>query len=164
MNILAIDPGSTHSGWVVMDAETLKPLYSDKSPNADLIANIYTGGFLFGHDIEKAAIEMVASYGMAVGKDVFDTCVWIGRLYEAISQFGIDVDFIYRKDEKLTICGSMKAKDSNIRRALIDRFAKHDMKNGKGTKANPDWFYGFKADIWQAYAVGVTWSDMQKEK
>lgn len=99
---------------------------------------------------------MVASYGMPVGETVFQTCVWIGRFIQQIDEIGKEYSYIYRKDEKINICHSMKAKDSNIRQALIDRFGE------VGTKKNPGWFYGFKADIWQAYAVGITYLDMQK--
>jgi hypothetical protein len=73
-------------------------------------------------------IEMIASYGMPVGKEVFDTYVWIGRFAEAS---GMPTNYIYRKDEKMNICHSMRAKDSNIRQALIDRFGV------VGTKKNP---------------------------
>lgn len=100
---------------------------------------------------------MIASYGMAVGKEVFDTCVWIGRFIELASLQAIEVEYIYRKDEKMNLCHSMKAKDSNIRQALIDRFGV------VGTKKKPGWFYGFKKDIWSAYAVGVTYLDKLKE-
>jgi hypothetical protein len=47
----------------------------------------------------------------------------------------------------------MKAKDGNIRQALIDRFGV------VGTKKNQGWFYGFSGDIWSAYAVGITYKD-----
>jgi len=67
---------------------------------------------------------------MPVGKEVFDTCVWIGR-FQQIALPNVDTKFIYRKDEKMNICNSMKAKDSNIRQALIDRFG------AVGTKKNP---------------------------
>lgn len=74
---------------------------------------------------------MIASYGMAVGKEVFETCVWIGRFIEIARFKNIEVEYIYRKDEKMNLCNSMKAKDSNIRQALIDRFGE------VGTKKNP---------------------------
>jgi hypothetical protein len=69
-----------------------------------------------------------------------------------------DVDFIYRAEEKMNLCYSMKAKDSNIRQALIDRFGE------VGTKNNPGFFYGFKKDIWAAFAVGVTYLDKKKRE
>ena len=108
---------------------------------------------------------MVASYGMAVGQTVFDTCVWIGRFYELWSQW-CDVHKMFRKEIKMNLCGQTRAKDSNIRQALVDRFSyeRHAAKGGKGTKADPGWFYGFKSDVWQAYALGVTWIDINAIK
>ena len=71
-------------------------------------------------------------------------------------------DLIYRKDVKLHLCHTTKAKDSNITQALIDRFASGEPNRGKGTKAAPGWFYGFKADIWQAYALAVLAADTRE--
>lgn len=165
--ILAIDPGNIQSAYVMLDEE-LKPMRFGKVKNEELKQIVYYSCYMvkgadgqFKPSIPHVAIEMVASYGMAVGKEVFDTCVWIGRFSEAISEGGLkEPTLIYRKDEKMCLCHSMRAKDGNIRQALIDRFAKHDFKNGKGTKKNPDWFYGFKADVWQAYAVAITYYDL----
>lgn len=154
--ILAIDPGNEESAYCVIDKETYKPVDFDKINNEDLIIKL--DSIIDKYDIYVVAIEKIASYGMAVGASVFDTCIWIGRFYErCITKVG-DICYIYRKDEKMNLCHSMKAKDSNIRQALIDRFGV------VGTKKEKGWFYGFKKDIWAAYAVGVTWLDKQKEQ
>ena len=144
MEILAIDPGNIESAYCVIDSKTYKPLEFNKIKNETLEVGFWNQN---QYKIDKLVIEMIASYGMAVGKEVFDTCVWIGRFIELASLQAIEVEYIYRKDEKMNLCHSMKAKDSNIRQALIDRFGV------VGTKKNPGWFYGFKADIWSAYAV-----------
>lgn len=163
--ILAIDPGNEQSGVVLIRESDLKPIVAEKITNEELLDNLLMDRYERLEEsecINHVAIEMIASYGMAVGQSVFETCVWIGRFIQALEDnyYNDSLKFIYRKDEKMNLCGSMKAKDSNIVQALIDRFAPNTSNKGKGTKKEPGWFYGFKKDIWQAYAVGVTYHDM----
>lgn len=163
--ILAIDPGNEQSGVVLIREKDLKPLVAEKINNEELLDNLLMDRYERLEETEyisHVAIEMIASYGMAVGKSVFETCVWIGRFIQALENnyYNDSLKFIYRKDEKMNLCHSMKAKDSNIVQALIDRFAPNTPNKGKGTKKEPGWFYGFKKDIWQAYAVGVTYYDL----
>ena len=146
--ILAIDSGNVESGYCLIDAETYKPLEFGKIDNNELLFKIKE------LEYDEIVLEMVASYGMPVGASIFETCVWIGRYIQA--RKCPNFEYIYRKEEKMNICNSMKAKDSNIRQALIDRFGE------VGTKKNQGWFYGFKKDIWAAYAVGITYLDKKK--
>lgn len=155
VRILAIDPGNTESAYCLIDADR-RPLWFDKVPNDDLLRD-WTS---LAYRADEVAIEMVASYGMAVGADVFETCVWIGRFIEANRrQSGRLPLLVKRHPVKLHHCHSAKAKDSNIRQALVDRFAPGQPNRGKGTKADPGWFYGFRADVWQAYALAVYVAD-----
>ncbi len=153
--IISIDPGNIESAYCLINKKDYKPIEFGKVDNNDLLRILKE--LLEKYDVFAIAIEMIASYGMPVGREVFDTCVWIGRFYETTIKYVGTVDYIYRKEEKLNLCGSMKAKDTNIRQALIDRFGV------VGTIKNKGWFYGFKKDIWSAYAVGITWLDKQKE-
>lgn len=152
MPIIAIDPGNVQSGYCVIDQKTLRPLEFGKIDNEELLKKLESAA---KQGWRWAVIEMVASYGMSVGRDVFDTTVWIGRFYQVLSS-RCSVRMMCRIEEKKHICHDSRANDTAIRRALIDRFAAHDLKNGKGTKKAPDFFYGFKADVWAAYALGLT--------
>ena len=151
--ILAIDPGNVESAYVIVENDLSRVIEKGKVENFELVDIILR--IKDEHSsLEHIAIEMIASYGMAVGKTVFETCVWIGRFAQLIRvEFGVEPEFIYRSEEKMCLCHSMKAKDSNIRQALIDRFGE------VGTKKNPGYFYGFKKDIWSAMAVAVTYHE-----
>lgn len=150
MIIMSIDPGNIETAYCLIDKETQEPLEFNKIKNDDVLEIIKEYNF------DEIAIEMVASYGMSVGETVFETCLWIGRFIQKAEDKGIKITKIYRKDVKINLCNSMRAKDSNIRQALIDRFGVVGVKDNKG------FFYGFKADIWSAYAVGITYIDMEK--
>ena len=154
--IFAIDPGNTESGYALIKMPCFTLLEFGKIPNEKLLESLP----IIASRSDALAIEMVASYGMAVGKTVFETCVWIGRFIQAAEK---EHTFIYRKEEKICLCGSLKAKDANIRQALIDRYATYDFKTGKGVKKKPDTFYGVSKDAWQAIAVGVTYYEKSKE-
>ena len=156
--ILGIDPGNIETGYCLCN-EKMKPIEKGIIPNEELLEKLYTKSFAF--QPTDIAIEMVASYGMGVGREVFETCVWIGRFYEACARLA-PTGYVYRRDEKIALCGSMQAKDSNIKIALKDRYAMGVPNGGKGTKKLPGWFYGFTDDIWSAYAVAVTYNDIQK--
>lgn len=141
--LLAIDPGTTHSGYVVIDDGGMQ--LSGVAENGEMFELIAAHG-------SNMAIEMIASYGMAVGREVFETCVWIGRFIQAA---GPDrVRLVYRKDVKLHLCGSPRAKDANIRQALIDRWG--GKAEAVGTVKKPGPLYGVKSHAWAALGVAVT--------
>lgn len=160
MLILAIDPGTLDSAYVLYDSERKQILDKNKVPNHNM-RRILKGYNLKGSTwhADAVAIEMIASYGMPVGKEVFETCVWIGRLCEII-EGRCPTDLVYRKDVKLHLCGSPKANDGNIRQALIDLFP--PIGGGTvpqvGTKKDPGPLHGVSKDIWAALGVAVTYA------
>jgi hypothetical protein len=154
MTILALDPGTAMTAYVRMSHDGTIEAHG-KLPNEQMIAVVD------GHPyMQPVVCEMIASYGMSVGSEVFDTCVWIGRFWErhAGSWDARTFHRLYRKDIKSHLCHSMKANDAAIRCALIDRYGPGKDK-AIGTKKNPGPLYGIKADVWAALAVAVTWKD-----
>jgi hypothetical protein len=162
--ILAIDPGNEYSAYVEYNTETCKLVRFGKIENDDL-ANMLSSNEFFG--CSHLAIEMVACYGMPVGKTIFDTCVWIGRFIECWTEGSNNKKHIrvYRKETKMHLCQTMRAKDSNIRQAIIDRYPATG--GGKkpqiGTKAQPGPLYGVSKDVWAALAVAITFAETFNE-
>ncbi len=166
ISVLAIDPGTTQSGYVflteggiveaheILDNESLLEKLERKKVTIPTIV----------------VIEMIASQGMAVGKEVFETCVWIGRFIEAWKTGpGAErsptrcwpVVRILRRDIKLAICENARAKDGNIRQALIDRYGPGKEK-AIGKKATSGPLYGIHSHEWAALALGVTYLDQHR--
>ena len=146
VSVLAIDPGTRESGWVLFDGKSVSN--SGVQRNEDVLAMI--SGW---RDRDtRLATEVFQAMGMAVGAEVFETCIWIGRFVQAWHTPG-EVLRIKRTQVKLQLCGTARAKDANVRQALIDAVG------APGTKANPGPTYGVKSHAWSALAVAVTAQD-----
>jgi hypothetical protein len=166
LRVLAIDPGTDESAFVVWDGAVI--LDHALLPNQELL-DLMRGDDLGYYGADACVIEMIASYGMPVGREVFETCVLIGRLAEIwdtwTGQHETEANaplplaqLVYRRDVKLHCCGDSRAKDANIRQYLIDRLGH------PGVKKSPGVTYGIKGDEWQALALAVTWWDKQHRK
>ena len=160
MIVLAIDPGPTVSAAVLFDTDEQRILATVRDENAIVRAWMRRDVRLVAAHLPVAfAIEMIASYGMAVGAETFETCVEIGRFIERWKTLeDRDVRRVYRREVKLHLCGTVRATDSNIRHAILDRFGPGRTK-AVGTKANPGPLYGLSKDLWQALGVALVVGD-----
>lgn len=145
-SVLAFDPGSFQSAWLRF--EDARPQGFGITAN-EVLAKALRSGRL----PDVVVIEKIESYGMAVGAEVFDTVWWAGRFAEAASR--VPVVMLPRRAVKLALCGDSRAKDANIRRALIDRFGGS---TAVGRKAAPGPLYGISRDVWSALAIAVTYT------
>ncbi len=148
--IIAIDPSNLHSAFVVMN-DRCQISHKGIVDNDEVVSLIHNSPIT-----TEIVIEGIQSYGMPVGADVFDTVFWIGIFYKTSIDVGIMPAKLLRTTIKGAICHDSRAKDSNIRAALIERFGK------TGTKKLPNPYYNdsivkMKADIWSALAVGLTY-------
>ena len=149
--VLAIDPGTNESAFAAWDGERIH--CAGKLPNHVMLATLATRACDAPLMRDVYVIEQVRSYGMPVGAEVFQTVFWAGRFAQTIEHWGQPWHLVPRLDVKLHICRDSRARDANIRQALIDRLGE------PGTKKNPGVTYGLKADLWQALALAVTWHD-----
>lgn len=150
-DLYALDPGTTQTGWVhaVASPTGRRVLGSGVEDNAEMLRRVIFWQSAIGAEL---AIEMIASYGMPVGREVFETCVWIGRFVQAWQPR--EARLIYRRDVKLHLCGSARAKDPNVWQALVDKFGGDSVAVGR--KATPGPLYGVKSHARAALGVAIT--------
>lgn len=157
--IFAIDPGPERSAWVMYGDDLAIVDECGIDDNRFILSIMHDRVGL--HDM-PIVVEMVASYGMPVGSEVFETCVWVGRFLEAAEAFGCTASRLFRSDIKMHLCHTLKGvNDAVIRQALIDRFGPGKEK-AIGTKKTPGPLYNIKSDMWAALAVAVTFADTHK--
>ena len=155
MNLLCIDPGPTTSGVVLLniDGELPKVLMAvAKMENAEVMRTIA----IYNNDDDgpmAVVIERFACMGMAVGEETLEAVHWGGRFHQEADAWHYPVFRIKRHEVKMALCGSTRAKDGNIRQAIIDMYGGD---GAIGTKKSPGPLYGISADAWAALAVGLT--------
>ena len=155
--VCAVDPGYEQSAYVLFDGSRVQA--HDLLDNLTMLAYLATTGVGGDHVV----CEHIEGMGMPVGREVFETIFWTGRFFEAavngLSGRGVyrSVHRLSRRAVKLHLCGSARAKDANIRAALLDRFG--GKTTAIGSKATPGPLYGIKTHEWAALALAVTWSD-----
>lgn len=162
MKIIAIDPGTwqsafvvyDHAGWLIHDQGIV--------PNDELASALRAARK--ASDAQRLVIEQIKSYGNVMGDTTLETCVWIGRFIEA---WGREFELIPRKTVATQLCNHPRAKDSNISQALKNRFYEvfgpyPNERGVVGTKRAPGPLYLIKNDMWSALGVAVSWSEIKE--
>ena len=157
---IGIDPGLEQSGFTALFPN--RPKHTGVYKNSKILDVCET--VVVECDQKRlgvrVGIEMIACYGMPVGREVFETCLWIGKFVARFPKCAgsVEIRKVYRAQVKHYLCNTTKAKDSNVRQALIDLYPPTGGGAVRqiGTKAKPGPLYGFKSHAWAALGVAKT--------
>jgi hypothetical protein len=148
MNILAIDPGTMQSGWVLFDGARV--IQSGTSPNDEVLMACYSQA---AGQAQCLAIEEPEGMGQ-IASHALLRAAWAGggfeRAWPRLARSPLRITRRMVVAELLrpaTVKG--KSQDSRIRQALIDRVGE------PGTKRAPGPTYGVSSHAWSALAVAV---------
>ena len=153
---MGLDPGTSSSAIVGYSGHTTSDALL--ASNEEILAWLKEKARLEGDSRPMLVIEKIASYGLAVGESTFQTVFWSGRFAEA---YGIDkVDRITRGEVKMHLCRNMRAKDANVRMALLDKFGGKE--KAIGNKKNKGIMHGITSHRISAFAVAVTYYETRQ--
>jgi len=146
--VLGVDPGPENSAYALVTGDQ-QVLHAEKVGNDSLIERIRQD------PPAHVAIESIQSYGMAVGRSVFDTCFFIGEVIRTCKDAGIPFTLYPRPEYTRRICGVGKVNDAVLRQALLLRF-------GGDRKGEPLFALKGCTDKRSAFAVAVYHLDVSQ--
>ena len=166
LRILAIDPGPKESGYVVI-SQTYHVINSAKIPN-DILHALIDDFLLTEAVLEEAVCRKWA------GREVSDTAFQAGRFhYQLCDKLDGDVTLLNRSKVRWHITGVRKSNDSKVIDSIIKRFQPSAWaEDERGELSRPSMLKiarannlrGFTKDVWQAYALAVTYLDLKRGK
>jgi hypothetical protein len=152
MNLFAIDPGPTQSGCLLCETHPFKIVEVGIFNNTNLLADILRRRWR----MDLLLIEQIMMGGMIAGQETFETCFVSGQFAQAVSP--TPFARMGRIAIKMHLCGSARAKDANVRQALIDKFGP-GREVAVGTKKHPGHLYGVHSHTWAALALAVAYAE-----
>ena len=141
MTVLSIDPGTTMSGYSLV-GPAYEVIDAGKVDSGDI------GQLIRSINPSVVCVESMQSYGASVGREIFETCFWIGEYRHVCRQCGIPFHLYPRPEYARAIAGVQKVTDSVLRQALLLRFGS-DAKGGPLFKLKGD------SDRRSAFALAV---------
>jgi len=143
--VIGIDPGNEQTAYAIVSPD-YSILEADKVENEMFISMLN----VLPYTIDCIAIEAIKSYGMNVGRTVFETCYMIGRIMQVCENRGLDYSLYPRPKIARSLVGSKsKINDAAVRQALLLRF-------GGDRKGEPMFpLKGGGSDKRSAYATAV---------
>lgn len=144
--VLAIDPGTTRSAWVLLDGDTVDA--HAKDPNEDVVRSIR----LLRGQVAAVVIETIEPWGGFTGPPALETMRWVGRFEEAAWPTPVT---IVKRSVVLHALGVGKLPrgqaQAAVRALLIERWG-----GGNPAKRGHP-LHGITDDRWSALAVAVAW-------
>ena len=165
--IVAVDPGSEESGFVVYDPDPMfhRPVEHGIVGNYALAQILRHRGHAQQYLTDPGArrefllIETFRPHGQPMYHQSVATAQWIGVFAEA---WGLGSAFVIDRDEiKLILLGVRRGSDANIRAALIDIWG-GSRQIAIGKKNAPGPLYGISSHCWAALAAAVA-ADVEPE-
>lgn len=151
--ILAIDPGTTRSACLVMDAGDITEVWANET-NEHVLDSL--------RELHESlpdcivVIEDIEPRQQPLGREVADTLRWIGRFMEAARP--LPVHLVTRRAVTAHhVDGGTKDADKRTRAALIDRWGGLDAIRKGAPLA------GIVKDLWSALAIATYFADTHPE-